>query len=317
MRKENVGKSNATENRSRVQGYHEHSFGSGVNYAFCGFSDNKYFTSDRYIKLDEHWNRADGKPLKGIGFEIECECSAIHSDSVLATVLERDVFKCLPDGLFKLQSDGSLGGNSSAECITQVMTKEFIRNHYAGFKTLWERFNMYTITTENSNCGMHANLSLGLFGTSKKVQDDCIRKLYYIINKHYNFFKVAFNRTNDTYYCRQMDYSIAKTMDLNSMPSAHSNALNYSHYVEGRIEIRLVGGQKNFPCFRNTCETIFHLIDAVKVLSWEDCDDLAKIFSGCNSYVFDRIKDNCYRAGVITMDDVNKIRDTVVNVHYL
>jgi hypothetical protein len=286
-------------------------------YAFLGFTDNRYYTSDRYIKLDSNWTRADGKPLKGIGFEIELHSVAIAEDYVLANVLKQCVLNKLPDGLFKMQDDCTLGGNSGAECITQVMTKEFIRNHYADWKSFWEACKMFDITADNGCCGMHANLSLGLFGTSKKAQDEAIRKLYYIINKHYDFFKVALHRNGQTTWCGQMDYSCAKTMNLETMSSSHNNCLNYSHYNVGRIEIRLVGGQKNYACFRNTCEMLFFLIDRVKEITWKDCDHLTKIFKGCNSYVFDRIKDNCLSASVITRTEVETIRESVISVHYL
>lgn len=323
MRRENIGTSNATITRSRVQGYHEQTTRANYEtYAFDGFSGLKYFTSDRWKKtaiVNGELRREDGKQLKGYGLEIETECTAICDNTALANLYEHLIFKTFPAGLFKMQADGSLGGRSSAECITQIMTKEFIRNNYKNFKTMWnEYFPMFGITTQNSNCGMHCNISLGVFGTSKKAQDDAIRKLYYIINKHFEFFKVALNRTNSTTYCsRNSDYQNARTMNLEAMGCSHGIAMNYGHYRAGRIEVRLVGGQKNFACFRNTMEVIFHLVDAVKVLSWNDLDDLAKIFEGCNSYVYDRISSNCYRQGTISTGDLEKIRPTVKTVEYL
>lgn len=324
MRRENK-ELNATINSARVQGYHERTDYSSnrESYAFQGFNgDLKYFTSDRFIKtaiIDGILKREDGKILKGYGLEIELECDGICSQKILANVLEKVVFSVFPAGLFKMQQDGSLGGDTNAECITQIMTKEFIRNNYKNFRTFWnDYFPMFGLSTQNNHCGMHCNVSLGVFGTTKKSQDDAVRKLYYIINKHFDFFVVALNRTNGTGYCsKNTDYADARTMDLENMPSSHYVAMNYGHYSAGRIEIRLVGGQKNYACFRNTMETIFHLVDAVKTLSWNDLDDIPKIFSGCNNYVFDRISTNCYRSGVISADDVEKIRGTVKNVELI
>lgn len=325
MRKESKT-NNATINNARVQRYHERDNSTSYShetYAYNGFNNElKYFTSDRFIKtavIDGELKRADGKILKAYGLEIETQCSAIVDQTAYANLLDKVIFPLFPAGLFKMQEDGSLGGRTNAECITQLMTKEFIRNHYKDFKSMWnEYFPMFGISTENANCGMHCNISLGVFGTSKKAQDDAIRKLYYVINKHFNFFTVALNRTNGTGYCeRCSDYTDIKTKDLSTMSCSHYVCMNYGHYNAGRIEVRLVGGQKNFACFRNTMEVIFHLVDAVKVLSWNDLDDLSKVFAGCNNYVFDRISTNCYRAGYISADTIETIRPTVKEVSYL
>jgi len=306
-----------TENRqvqqANLQAYHG-ARQMGVNYAFCGFMENKYFTSDRAVKCDANFNRCDGKPMKGYGLEIETGWALSNGSStaynVLSNVLQTAVFPVFPAGLFKQQMDSTITGT---ECITQVMTKEFIRNHYKDFKTMYnDLFPMFGIRCDDGNCGMHVNISNGLLGTTAKVQETSVRKLYYIINKHYDFFKVALYRTGSTRWCAKMDYRNAKTMDVYNMPSSHGNCFNGSHFREGRIEIRLVGGQKNFACFRNTMEVIFHVIGALKGLSWTDCDDLTKIFAGCNQYVFDRIKSKCKDAGTISQADVDAIGATVI-----
>lgn len=108
-----------------------------------------------------------------------------------------------------------------------------------------------------------------------------------------------------------------KNADLYNMPSSHYNACNYSHYPEGRIELRLVGGQKNFPCFRNTMESVFHLVEAVKILKWEDLDDLVKIFSGCNQYVADRICTYCLQANTISPKGAQTIKATSIRQEFL
>ena len=305
------------------QGYHSTVGNRGTNYAFAGFTQRRYFTSDRFIPLNERFERADGKPLKGFGLEIEVECSSITNDDVLTEIMDKIVTQYFPDFYFKYQRDGSLGGRSSVEAITQPATKEFLRNNYPAFKVMFNSyFSALGISASASgNCGMHVNVSLGLFGTTKKTQDEAIRKLFYIINKHYNFFVRAFYRNpSRTDYCARMNSTkeYAQGMDLNNMSGSHGNCLNYGHYPEGRIEIRLVGGQKDFACFRNTMETVFHLIDAVKVISWKDCDSLPAIFKGCNAHVYDRISTYCLSAGVISQADVDAIRDTAnLDVRYI
>jgi hypothetical protein len=299
---------------SRVQGYHEGG-GFSESYAFAGFASNKYFTSDRFIKIDERFNRPDGKPLCGFGLEIETECNGISNPSVLAEVLHKIVFAHFPADLFKLQRDASLGGNSSAECITQVMTREFIRNNYANFKLMYDTyFPAFRISAAGSNCGMHCNISRAVFGANEKTQTEAVRKLYYIVNHHFDLCCALFHRNrNATGYCAKMrcakDY--CKTLDLSAARGGHGVSFNLDHWDTGRVELRLVGGQSSFPCFRNTMESVFHLCAAVKKLSWADCDDLTKIFAGCNQYVYDRLKSFCRQAGTITDEQLATIRATV------
>lgn len=303
---------------ARVQGYHEGSRYDRQSYAFQGFKANKYFTSDRFIPLDDRFNRPDGKPLLGYGLEIETNCSGCCEETAYAELLDKIVLAPFPADLFKLQHDGSLGGTTSAECITQVMTKSFIRNQYPAFKTMYDTyFPAFRITCDDGQCGMHTNISNALFGSKPETQEEAIKKLIYFINRNYDLCCAMFHRDpHRTRYCSRIpEYSTkegAKAIDLHSMPNDHGLCINGSHYDAGRIEVRLVGGQKNFPCFRNTMECIFHLVDAVKRLSWDDLDNLAKVFKGCNQYVFDRLNSYCYRNGTIAASDLEKIRPTIV-----
>lgn len=311
MRKD--AKVTKTATLSTVDQYHGGNWGS-ENYAFQGFKSNKYFTSDRFISLDANFNRPDNKPLKGFGLEIETECRGIHSATVYAEVLNNVIFPHFPADLFKLQRDGSLSGDVSAECITQVMTREFIRNNYSAFKLMYDTYFPAFNISCGANCGMHVNLSNSLFGRTEAAQTDAIRKLFYIVNHHFDFCCALFNRNRaNTHYCRQMNSAkeYAKNLDLRRAPGGHGVSFNLDHFTSGRVELRLVGGQKNYPCFRNTIESVFFLVDAVKKLSWADCDDLVKIFSGCNQYVFDRIKSFCYQQNTITIAQVEEIRATV------
>lgn len=292
MRKDRQNTQTAV-NVTRQQRYHEG--GHGEAYAFAGFDGNYYFTSDRKIKLTARFERSDGKPLKGYGLEIEVDSTSIKSNRVLTEVFEKLCVSELPNGLFKYQSDISLGGSSSTEAITQIMTKEAVRNNYPGFKHMFDYMKALGISAVDSGCcGMHVNISNGCFGGTEETQAEAIRKMYYLINHYYEVMKVMFNRTGSTSYCAQMraDKEYCKSLDLDYMSSSHGNCFNGSHYRAGRIEIRLVGGQKDFACFRNTMETVFHLVEAVKKLSWTDLDDITKVFGGANAHVVDR----CERA---------------------
>lgn len=300
--------------RADLQGYHAN--GYGENYAFAGFGKNLYFTSDRTKECDDHFNRLDGQPLRGYGLEIETGFVLStnrnrQAQAILSNIMTTAIFPLFPDHLFKQQEDCTITGT---ECITQVMTKEFIRNNYKNFKTMWnDLFPMFGITTDDGHCGMHVNISVGCLGSNEKTQEEATRKLFYIINRHYDFFRHAFYRVGSTDWCGRMNYQNAKTMDVHTMNGSHGNCFNGSHYDSGRIEIRLVGGQKNFACFRNTMETIFHLIGKVKTLSWKQCDDLVAIFSGCNQYVYDRISTRCFDADTITTAQLEAINVTKIH----
>ena len=310
MRKDARTQANVVLNQ--VHGYHEGHYNG--NYAFQGFGENRYYTSDRFIRLDESFRRPDGKPLMGYGLEIETECRGITNATVYAETLQKIILSQFPEYLFKLQRDGSLGGDVSAECITQVMTREFIRNNYKAFKAMYDvYFPAFGISCASSgNCGMHVNISCACFGKTKESQALAIRKLLYFVNHHFNFCCTLFNRNmNRTCYCSRMsgyDFKDAcKTVSLANFYSDHGVCFNLGHYEEGRIELRLVGGQSTFGCFRNTMESLFWLVGQMKRLSWDDLDDLGKVFDGCNQYVCDRLNTLCRRAGTISEHDLAKI----------
>lgn len=299
---------------SRIQEWHEG--GNRINYAAMGFESNKYFASDRYEGMDQNYHRLNGKPCKAVGFEHEVECHTINKAQVLAEVMTKVVFPLFPHDLYKMQHDGSLAGLTSVECITQLMTKEFVRNHYAAYKAMYDVYFPALGLVCGSSCGMHVNISNACFGASEQTQTEAIRKLLYITNRHYEFMLALTARDpHHTDYCQKMpQYATmdgAKHADLYNMSSSHGNCFNGSHFPEGRIELRIVGGQRTFGSFRNTVESVFHLVDAVKRINWSDCDDLTKIFAGCNRYVWDRLATKCREAGTITEEQLTAIRETI------
>lgn len=315
MRNENRGR---TVDRTihEVDVYHGRIHGE--SYAYAGFQSNKYFTSDRFIPLVEEnaqLKRPDGKPLKGFGPEIETACYGITNQTVYANLLMEVVWKVMPDDLVKLQQDSSLGGDTSAECITQVMTKEFIRNHYPEWKTIFDKlFPAFGIKPYDPTCGMHINISNGLFGTTEKTMQDNIRKLFYFVNKNYalccDLFQRRADRTGYAERAPRYDLAYCKNVDIHDLPTGHYTCFNVAHFDAGRIELRLPGGQKSFAAFRNTFETLFHLLDAIKKMDWCKMDDLAALFKGCNQYVFDRLT-VARRTGNISSEILSKIERTV------
>ena len=318
----NESRERINTNMARVQGYHErttHSSYGYESYAFQGFRGLYYFNSDRKIKLDENYRRTDGETLKGYGLEIETECSSISRKSVLAEVMEKIVFPKFKFGaeMFKMQDDSSLGGRTSVEIITQIMTKSRIRNDYAAYKAMYDDyFNSFGITADSyhTSCGMHVNVSNALFGKTEEDQIEAIRKLYYIVNRHYDLACRLFYRSPmRTHWCGRMDYSNARNMDIRMASGSHGNCMNLSHFGAGRMEIRLVGGQKDYYCFRNTMESVFHLVERVNTISWADCDDIVKIFQGCNQYVYKRLSTECTEH--VTPEQLAAIQSTVKTVN--
>lgn len=298
-------------NIAHVAGYHR---GNGQ------YTKHFVFVSDRPSEADSSYHLVkDGSLPAMIGIELETECWGITNDTIYANLLRDVVFKVFPADLWKIESDCTLnGGDVGAECITQPMTKAFIRNHYRDFKAMFDYFEAFGISASRSgNCGQHAHISLTCFGRTKASQDEAIRKLFYIVNRHYDLIcALLYRRADRQSWCGRMDYTQAWTMDLSDMSSSHSNGCNYSHYSNGNIELRIPGGQKNYPCFRNTMESIFHLIEASKNCSRKDCDDIVKIFSGCNQHVFDRLRSYCYERNTITIEQLTAIQETVKRVDF-
>ena len=289
----------------------------------CGDYQRKLvFSSDRPLEANEDYTLvSDGSLLPLIGIEVETQNWGISDKTIYANVLKGICFKTFHEELWKIERDGSLDTtcDSSAECITQPMTKAYIRNHYRDFKTMFEWFKALGIKCdETGDCGMHTHISNTFFGREKKTQDEAIRKFVYIVNRHYDLMRNLVYRRLDsdgsTFYFSRMPITMdeAKTLDLSSGWDNHHVCINLGHYEEGNIELRLVGGQKDFPCFRNTMESLFHILETVKRISWADCNDVVKVFSGCNQYVFDRLNTYVKESGNITEEQLSAIRQTVV-----
>lgn len=293
---------------------------AGYHHGNSQYSKHFVFASDRPNEADSSYHLIkDGSLPAMIGIELETECWGITNSTIYANPLRDVVFKVFPADLWKIESDCTLnGGDVGAECITQPMTKAFIRNHYRDFKAMYEYFREFGIDpARTGDCGQHAHISLTCFGRTKETQDEAIRKLFYIVNKHYDLIcALLYRRADRQRWCGRMNYAEAWTMDLNYMDGDHANGCNYSHYRNGNIELRIPGGQKDYPCFRNTMESIFHLIEVSKSISRKDCDDIVKIFSGCNQHVFDRLRSYCYERGTITVEQLNTIHETVKTVDF-
>lgn len=295
-----------------IQGYHQGI--RGEQYAFSGYNRNLYFTSDRYEVLDENFQRIGkkaGKPLKGYGLEIETSCNSINNNTAYATVLRNMLLPLVDNNLFKLQSDSSLHGNSTCEIITQVMTKEAIRNWYPRFAALWNGFKLMDIHPEHASCGMHVNISTALLGA------DGVKKLYYFINRWYGFScNLLMRDPGRTGYCSRMhDYENARRLDVHHLPGSHGDCFNGTHYDVGRVEVRLVGGQADFETFRNTMETIFFLVERMKAVTWAQLESPVEVFRGCNQYVLTRLR-RCVRHGNLSDAEWQIISETAIEENY-
>lgn len=292
------------------------------------------YNSDRKVKLNPDYTvSADNtastlKLFKAnnrmnlFGIELETftrRYGDTYGDSMQGTiycnVLHMIYEKCGFDSdFFKTETDCTV----SAESVSQTFTKAWMRNNYRCFKAMYEMFEKLGITTDSVKVGMHVNVDLSNFGSKMDEQVENARKLGYLINKNYDFFKAAFYRKN-TEWCPRMNDTMEywKYTPINRFPISHNACcVNMSHIAQNRIEIRLVAGQKNYPCFRNTMEVVFQILDRIKSLSWKDCDDLTKVFKGCNNYVYDRLKTLCYDANTITREQLDAIAPTVKTVDY-
>lgn len=320
-----------------VQQYHGGNWSSDGSYAsegFEGYEDGTipYFASDRTHtvtfngeKVGKDGSLTSFNPL-AFGLEIETGCDGIEGNDAYATVLKNVLFPIFPKGFFKLQRDGSLRGNSQAEMITGLVTKEAIRNNYPNFKKMFnEFFPLFKVGADSAHgCGMHINISKGLLGKSEESQKETAKKLIYFVNCNYDFCCALFNRDpEETYYCGRMYYSdnfaeIDAEFDYLTSRNDHGKCFNVSHWNEGsgRLEIRLPGGQQKFGTFRNTMETMFFLIPRLIKLNRKDLNDLVKVFSGCNKYVFDRLNTKCKATGRITETQLEAIRQTVTDEEY-
>lgn len=290
------------------------------------------YMSDRPVKLDYDYTVSNDNPdsikkmfkvgshlpLIGIEFETVSDLSTTSADRQTVIVnIEKMIFQNvgLPKDFFKCEQDCTV----DVECVSQTFSKAWMRNNYNRFKAMYDAMSQMTITTNDSRCGMHVNLDLSNFGKTHDVQVDNVRKLGYLINKHYDFFVVAFARNRRcTRWCPRMNDSMDYWKTSTHFPTDHSSCcINMGHLNQNRVEIRLVGGQRNYPCFRNTMEVVFKVIESVKKLSWKDMDDLTKVFAGCNHNVWSRLNEECRNANVISSEDLDKIKATKTDERFI
>lgn len=295
------------------------------------FQSLKFFNSDRPVKITDNYTvSADNTPSTltimkegahikafGIEWELMSRIADAVGTTVLVNVLELAFSKAgFPEDFWRIEADGTV----SAECVTQTFSQSWLENNFKCFKALYEIASKLEFTTDSQNCGMHVNIDLSNFGTTEEKQLENVRKLGYLINKHYDFFKVAVYRMGRTTWCPRMNSTKEywKNTPVRQFPTRHDECcINMGHVNEGRVEIRLVGGQKNYACFRNTMELVFHIIKAVKKLSWNDLDDLTKVFKGCNYHVADRIVSNCVASGVISPETASIIKANSTTERFL
>lgn len=290
-------------------------------------SDRKIFLNSDYTVSTENTASIlkmfkENSRMNLFGIELETYTSRYgrtYDDEMQGTiycnVLHMIFDKCgFDDDFFKTETDCTV----SAESVSQTFTKAWMRNNYRCFKAMYEMFDKLGITTNSVKVGMHVNMDLANFGSKYDEQIKNVRKFGYLINKHYDLFKAAFYRKN-TEWCPRMNATKEywKDTDLCRIPTAHNMCcVNVGHVRQNRVELRLVAGQKNYACFRNTMEVVFHIVDKIKSLSWDDLDDITKVFKGCNNYVYDRLNTLCFDACTISREQLDAIAPTVKTVDY-
>lgn len=290
MRKESKTiRNQLNENANQLQGYHQVD-DYRVNYAVQGYEGGfKFFNSDRIIPLDSQCqNQVNNQVVAGFGLEIEQGNENGLSSNSLVILNKQIIFADFHKSLFKYMHDGSIDG---IECITQIMSKSFIRNHYRDFYNSRKLMSAFGITPDTS-CGMHINMSNNLFGADRDIQADNIKKMIYLINKNYSFFCNLYNRTRIS-YCSIMSAFVnkeyAKNFDLVGFGTEHNSnhgiCFNYAHFGVGRVELRLVGPANNFQQFVRSCEMTFALIEFVKKTSWDKLDNIEKLINDYKSKI--------------------------------
>lgn len=300
MRKES--RQAVTMNYQTIQGYHNRTWDE--SYASTGFDCGfRYWASDRPIDADKVENP------KGYGIEWET-VSGINNQRVMVFALSTIANEIFTRGIVKFQNDSSLGGESNAEMITEIMTKAYIRNNYNAWKEFYNVTKAMDICPDES-CGQHVNISIANFGKTKEKQIESMVKIHNWMSKNYELAcKLLKRNETHTMYCRRMEEITPDDVKNDNVITGHGVCINWAHVNEdtktARLEIRLVGPQKTFVMFRNTLEVIFWLVKQSKELPAKDWDNPEKLWSGCNQYVMQRL------SGFLDADTERKIAAAVV-----
>ena len=120
----------------------------------------------------------DSKRYYGVELEIdEGGKDSDHADTLLG------IGNRLAEHIY-IKSDGSL--NDGMEIVTHPMTLRYHKTKMPWAELMESAIHMYYRSHKTSTCGLHVHVNRTAFGNTREAQDECISRVLYFVEHHWN-----------------------------------------------------------------------------------------------------------------------------------
>lgn len=217
---------------------------------------NKYIKSYNFIPESFNFNTAGTEELDNLFMGIELEIDGggendIHAKYILDYLGEKNLY---------IMHDGSL--NNGMEITTHPASLEYHKSlDYKGlFKELTSKGYK---SHDTKTCGYHIHVNRNFFGKDPTIQDLCITKVLYLLEKYWDNVKIIARR-DSSYYSRRFNMNEDESLFELLMKAKGScgggkyQMVNLQH--KNTIEFRLFKGTLKYETFIATLEFVRNLV---------------------------------------------------------
>lgn len=238
---------------------------SYMQLAECGMPEqlsNRYIKSYNYVPKEFNFHKKELHEDKDcddmfMGVELEIDKGG-EKESVAKLIQEH-----LGEANCYVVHDGSL--NDGLEIVTHPCTIDYHKS--LPYEDLFKQLIDKSYESHNTKtCGLHVHVNRNFFGDNPTIQDLCITKILYLLEKHWDKVKIVARRDSSRYAQRffmkeedSMFDLLAKAKGVTySYDDAKYQIVNLKH--KNTIEFRLFKGTLKYTTFIATLEFVRNLV---------------------------------------------------------
>ena len=150
------------------------------DYAYCDrcYDERCQSSIHEYNYKPEPIFYGDSKRYFGVELEIdEGGKDSDHADTLLY------IGNRLAEHIY-IKSDGSL--NDGMEIVTHPMTLRYHKTKMPWEELMESAIHLYYRSHKTSTCGLHVHVNRTAFGNTREAQDECISRVLYFVEHHWN-----------------------------------------------------------------------------------------------------------------------------------
>ena len=175
------------------------------------------------------------------------------------------------DELIYIKSDGSL--DDGLEIVTHPMTLDFHKNEMPWNSLSEKALSLDYLSHQTGTCGLHCHVNRNSFGEEKEKQDECISRVLYFVEHHWEEL-LKFSRRTESQMNKWAARYGFKSSPKEVMESAKKNTdigryacVNLTNYYT--IEFRMFRGTLK----DNTILATLELVDLICQMSLDKSDE--------------------------------------------